>query len=44
VFLHDPDFKVPFRISWDATDSRYLTGADFDLESIQRFEDSIWIG
>lgn len=44
VFLHDPDFKVPFRISWDGTDSRYLTGADFDLESIQRVGDSIWIG
>ncbi len=44
VFLHDPDFKVPFRISWDGTDSRYLTGADFDLESIQRIGDTIWIG
>ncbi|PWV99219.1 hypothetical protein DFR52_104512 [Hoeflea marina] len=44
VFLHDPDFKVPFRISWDGTDSRYLTGADFDLESIQRIGDSVWIG
>lgn len=22
VFLHDPDRKLPFRISWDATDSR----------------------
>ncbi len=44
VFLHDPDFKVPFRISYDGTDSRYLTGADFDLESIQRVGDSIWIG
>lgn len=44
VFLHDPDFRVPFRISWDGTDSRYLTGADFDLESIQRVGDAIWIG
>ena len=44
VFLHDPDRKVPFRISWEATDSRYLTGADFDLESIQRIGDAIWIG
>ena len=44
VFLHDPDFKVPFRISWEGTASRYLTGADFDLESIQRVGDSIWIG
>lgn len=44
VFLHDPDFKVPFRISWEATESRYLTGSDFDLESIQRVGDTIWIG
>lgn len=44
VFLHDPDFKVPFRISWDGTESRYLTGGDFDLESIQRVGDTIWIG
>jgi hypothetical protein len=44
VFLHDPEFKVPFRISWEASESRYLTGADFDLESIQRIGDSIWIG
>jgi len=44
AFLHDPDFKVPFRISWESTDSRYLTGSDFDLESIQRVGDSIWIG
>ena len=44
VFLHDPDFKVPFRISYGGTDSRYLTGSDFDLESIQRVGDSIWIG
>ncbi|MEF3049007.1 esterase-like activity of phytase family protein [Pseudotabrizicola sp. L79] len=44
VFLHDPDFKVPFRISWDGTESRYLTGADFDLESLQRVGDSIWMG
>lgn len=44
VFLRDPDFKVPFRISYGGTDSRYLTGADFDLESIQRVGDSIWIG
>lgn len=44
VFLHDPDFKVPFRISYGGSDSRYLTGADFDLESIQRVGDSIWMG
>ncbi len=44
VFLHDPDKKVPFRIAYEGTDSRYLTGADFDPESIQYLNDEIWIG
>ncbi|MCO4093809.1 MAG: esterase-like activity of phytase family protein [Acidovorax sp.] len=35
VFLHDPDKKVPFRITHEGTDKRYLTGADFDPESFQ---------
>ncbi|WP_309664051.1 esterase-like activity of phytase family protein [Tabrizicola sp.] len=44
VFLHDPDFKVPFRIAYEGTDSRYLTGADFDTESIQLLNGEVWIG
>lgn len=44
VFLHDPDHKVPFRIANEGTDSRYLTGADFDPESIQYLNDELWIG
>ncbi len=44
VFLRDPDKKVPFRIAYEGTDSRYLTGADFDLESIQFLNNEIWIG
>lgn len=44
VFLHDPDRKVPFRIAYEGTDSRYLTGADFDPESIQYQDDTIWLG
>ncbi len=44
VFLHDPDFKVPFRIAYEGTDGRYLTGADFDPESIQLVDGEIWIG
>jgi hypothetical protein len=44
VFLRDPDRKVPFRIAYEGTDSRYLTGADFDPESIQLLNDEIWIG
>lgn len=44
VFLRDPDHKVPFRIANEATESRYLTGADFDPESIQMLDGEIWIG
>jgi len=44
VFLSDPDRKVPFRIAHEGTDSRYLTGADFDPESIQFADGDIWIG
>jgi hypothetical protein len=44
TFLHDPDKKVPFRIVNESTEKRYLTGADFDLESIQPIGDKIWIG
>jgi hypothetical protein len=44
VFLRDPDRKVPFRIAYEGTESRYLTGADFDTESIQYADGEIWIG
>lgn len=44
IFLHDPDAKVPFRIAYEGTDGRYLTGADFDPESIQLVDGEIWIG
>ena len=44
IFLHDPDKKVPFRIVHEATDKRYLTGADFDLEGFQWVGDTLWIG
>ncbi|WP_104493054.1 esterase-like activity of phytase family protein [Paracoccus denitrificans] len=44
VFLRDPDRKVPFRIANETTGSRYLTGADFDPESIQYLDGEIWIG
>ncbi len=35
---------MPFRIAYEATDTRYLTGADFDPESIQVLGDDVWIG
>ena len=44
VFLSDPDRKVPFRIANELTRERYLTGADFDPESIQPVADGFWIG
>ncbi len=44
VFLRDPDFKVPFRIAYEGDAARYLTGADFDPESIQFLNGEIWIG
>lgn len=44
TFLHDPDKKVPFRIVQEGTEKRYLTGADFDPESIQPIGDKIWFG
>jgi len=44
VFLRDPDHKVPFRIANEGSDARYLTGADFDPESIQYLDGEIWIG
>lgn len=44
IFLRDPDRVVPFRIVNESTDARYLTGADFDPESIQVIGDDVWIG
>ena len=43
-FLHDPDRKVPFRIVNENTAKRYLTGSDFDIESIQPIGDALWFG
>ena len=44
VFLHDPDKKLPFRITHEGTAKRYLTGADLDPEGFQIINNSIWIG
>ncbi len=44
VFLHDPDRKVPFVVVNEGTAKRYLTGMDFDIESIQFIGDSVWFG
>lgn len=44
VFLRDPDKRVPFRIGNEGTVGRYLTGSDFDPESVQVIGDTFWIG
>ncbi len=44
VFLSDPDKKAPFPIVMEGSDKRYLTGADFDVESIQPTADGFWVG
>lgn len=44
IFLSDPNRVVPFPIATDPSPARYLTGADFDLESIQPVADGFWIG
>ena len=43
-FLSDPDRKVPFRLAYEGADARYLTGADFDIESIQITGGTVWLG
>ncbi|WP_159997475.1 esterase-like activity of phytase family protein [Roseomonas sp. 18066] len=46
IFLTDPARRVPFRIAHEGTEARYLTGADFDPESIQPIPNNggFWIG
>jgi glycerophosphoryl diester phosphodiesterase len=44
IQLSDPNNLIPFDIVNEETEERFLTGADFDLESIVVTEDSIFIG
>src|SRR5262245_3205581 len=45
IELHDPDKRIPFAITNHFTKDRALTGADFDIESMQRAADgSLWFG
>ncbi len=44
IFLTDPDRKAPFPIVLEGSEKRYLTGADFDVESIQPVADGFWLG
>jgi glycerophosphoryl diester phosphodiesterase len=45
IELHDPDQHIPFAITNHFTQERVLTGADFDIESMQRTLDgTLWFG
>ncbi|MGE7369905.1 esterase-like activity of phytase family protein [Neorhizobium sp. NPDC001467] len=44
IFLSDPNRIAPFPIVMEGTEKRYLTGADFDIESIQPVGDGFWLG
>lgn len=45
IFLSDPNKIVPFPIATDSSPARMLTGADFDIESIQPTTDGkFWLG
>jgi hypothetical protein len=43
VFLSDPNMVVPFPITSETSETRYLTGADFDVESIQPVGDHYFL-
>jgi glycerophosphoryl diester phosphodiesterase len=45
IELRDPDHKIPFAIVNAFDSKRVLTGADFDIESMQRAKDgTLWFG
>lgn len=45
IELHDPDRHVPYPITAQFTKERILTGADLDIEAIQRAPDgTLWFG
>jgi hypothetical protein len=44
VFLSDPDRVIPYPITTEHSEARYLTGADLDPEGIQPVGDGYWIG
>ena len=44
TFLSDPDKVIPFNLTMEGSDSRYLTGADFDIEGFQVINGKIFIG
>jgi hypothetical protein len=44
LFLSDPDRVIPYPITTEHGDARYLNGADLDPEGVQPVGDGYWIG
>ena len=44
TFLSDPNEIIPFNLTMEGSDSRYLTGADLDIEGFQVIDGKIFIG
>ncbi|MGV3551556.1 esterase-like activity of phytase family protein [Rhizobium sp.] len=44
IFLSDPNKLAPFPVVMEGSEKRYLTGSDFDIESIQPVADGFWLG
>lgn len=44
TFLSDPEHVAPFPIAMEGSDTRYLTGADFDPESLRIVGEQLVIG
>lgn len=44
TFLRDPNKVVPFTLAMEGSESRYLTGADLDIEGFQVIGGEIFIG
>lgn len=44
VFFHDPNKIIPFHIINESSNERYLTGSDFDPESFQFADGTLWVG
>jgi hypothetical protein len=44
TFISDPNGMIPFLIANEATEARYLTGWDLDIEGFQPIGDRIYIG
>ena len=44
VYLKDPNKVLPFQLTNENTQERYLTGSDFDPESFQIVDGKFWFG